>query len=151
MKVSEKLIIQNSTFLCIHQIVLNLLSNNDETNEYLGGEIFDYHLCFKSSLDRPMTRAAITCCSIAYLFHDYTLAQKFIDICTETIAGVSFTYFNPIFIFYRGLVSLSFAKQSETKEKWLQNAEDSILKLQEMSQTAPENFLNKVRLNHITC
>ena len=83
---------------------------------------------------------------MSYLFHEYYTASTYIEECRPKINFIMQNYHYPLYVLYDGLVALALVKQSDDKCKLRKIAEESLSKLKEMCETAPESFLNKYHL-----
>lgn len=114
-------------------------------------EGFDSKLCFdKNENIYDRSRCALTCCIIAYMFHDYNSALEYAEICKLGTKTMLQMYLYPIFLFYDGLVLLELAKSpiiiESKKQDYFESVKRNITKLRKMSKKSPQNYCNKVYL-----
>jgi len=137
------------TYSTIKQAVLNLSGIESNDPGILIGTAFDCRSINQGKKNpSEIILGLIQCIFVSYLFQDYSAASKYIEKCRpflkKNIVGI---YFYSIHILYDGLVALILAKQSKEDKLLLKKiAENSISQLKNMSETAPENYRNKLHL-----
>jgi len=153
LELDERLPIKSFGFLSVRQALLHLRSedNVEEKNlAELKGDLFDCHNCFDESVAPvDVAKSIAQCFFIAYLFYDYALARRFVQRCRPLTNLIAPTYQYPVYLFYSSLVSLAIARNTDEgieRDNLITEAKESLSKLKSMSDVAPCNFSNKVKL-----
>jgi len=136
--------VKTRTTLSIYQAIHNFLEENKENPSLLTGRHFDHSYCFdKNEKEYDRSRVAVISCIVAYIFYNYTLALKLVDVC-RPIQNYLRGYLHPIFLFYDSLILLASLREngSNVKEK-MQIVESNLSQLKKLSKSAPENYQNK--------
>ena len=142
---------KSALFSSIHQATINLISETCDPTTLLCGEKFDCKSWFDEDRQQSdVARVSAFCCCVSYLYNDYDRAASFIEICRPLIKNISSIYHLPLFYFYDGLVSLSFARNGKDEERHTKNAEDNIMKLKRLCDNAPQNYQNFVCLLQVS-
>merc|ERR1711862_253093 len=82
----------------------------------------------------------------AYIFNDYRLALKFVEICRPIQNLIQSMYIYPVFLFYDSLVLLAMLRDVEEQENYMNIVKDNVSKLEKLSESVQENYLHKCYL-----
>ena len=147
------LLLKPLALFSIRQAIKHLRSEDEVEGKNLAelsGETFVGYKCFDENVAPvDVAKSSGQCFFIAYLFHDYPLALRFIERSRPFTNLIAQNYQYSIYLFYNGLVSLAVARsliKEAEKDKLVLKAGESISKLKRMAQLAPDNFLNKIHL-----
>ena len=136
---------KSALFSAVYQATLDLINETQNPSMLLSGEKFDFRKWFDEDRQQSdVSRVSAFCCVVSYMFNAYDAASHFIEICRPLVKYFATIYLLPIFYFYDGLVSLSFARNGKDEERHVKNAQESIAKLKCFCDNAPQNYQNKV-------
>ena len=126
----------------VHQVLMNL---HFDDNTALSGDQFNFEAFddFGVFMEKPYIYLLVTI--NAYVLGKLTLALKYIDAYTKHCSSSDRTIFYPIQNFYAGLSSIAIAKRTR-QDSVVQVVREIAIKLKDISNYSPKNFLNKVHL-----
>ena len=132
----------------IHQAIHNLIEERKKNPAVLTGQHFDNSYCFAwGEKECDKSRVTVISCIVAYIFHDYKLALELVDNCIPIQNFIRGTYFYPTFLFYDSLIRLaSLQGNGINVQDKNRIVESNLTQLKKLSNSAPENYLNKCYL-----